>query len=312
MKTLITLFEKERSELQREIEQASSLDQVVKLVQSRLDNLERNYMGELNVAQVRLASFFLETLRQSVAALSAANEVKLSSPPAKSIPNPTTKLSPKKLILKVLQALACTGIFTSLGSLIPHDPEVVMPMLLVSVLVGLEVVLQLDKTSSENNSSTPALLPPTSLPVVRVDSQVLLGNLADALNTIDQAVIRVTDVKRNADASGIEELPELLTLIQRLWGASVLNKPQMAIELTKLLPQVLMEEGIRAQIYQPNEPQKYREYFDFEPSIDPAAKDSITITPALFKGDNLLRRGRVIEPANLIPPQGDQHNEAVR
>ena len=58
-----------------------------------------------------------------------------------------------------------------------------------------------------------------------------------------------------------------------------------------------MEQGIRPQIYQPDEQQSYREYFDFEPSIDPAANDYVTITPALLKGDRLLRRGRVIEPA---------------
>ena len=80
-------------------------------------------------------------------------------------------------------------------------------------------------------------------------------------------------------------------------GASFLNKPQMAGELVKLLPQILMSQGIRAQIYQPQEPDNYREYFDFEPSIDSSTKDYVTITPALLKGDRLLTRGRVIEPA---------------
>jgi hypothetical protein len=80
-------------------------------------------------------------------------------------------------------------------------------------------------------------------------------------------------------------------------GASFLEKPQMALELTKLLPQIFMEQGIRVQIYRPEDAQNYREYFDFEPSIDRSAKDYVTITPALLKGDRLLRRGRVIEPA---------------
>jgi hypothetical protein len=49
-------------------------------------------------------------------------------------------------------------------------------------------------------------------------------------------------------------------------------------------------------MYRPNEQPSYREYFDFEPSIDPSTKDYVTITPALLKGERLLRRGRVIEP----------------
>jgi len=72
----------------------------------------------------------------------------------------------------------------------------------------------------------------------------------------------------------------------------------MTIALTKLLPQILMEQGILAQIYRPNNADSDREYFDFEPSIDPDNKDYVTITPALLKGDRLLRRGRVIEPAS--------------
>jgi hypothetical protein len=124
-----------------------------------------------------------------------------------------------------------------------------------------------------------------------------LDNLADALNTIDQAVASAGEANKLLDSSGIEELPELLNLVQRLTGASLLEKPQMALELTKLLPQILMEQGIRAQIYRPDDADSGREYFDFEPSIDRYAKDYVTITPALLKGDRLLRRGRVIEPA---------------
>ncbi|NEQ71219.1 MAG: hypothetical protein F6K21_38205, partial [Symploca sp. SIO2D2] len=69
MKTLLTLFSKERSELQTAIDKTTSPEQVVRLVQSRLDNLEKNYIGELSIAQVRLASFFLDAVRQSIGTL---------------------------------------------------------------------------------------------------------------------------------------------------------------------------------------------------------------------------------------------------
>lgn len=133
--------------------------------------------------------------------------------------------------------------------------------------------------------------------MLRVDSKVLLDNLGDALNTIDQAVARVETGNKSFDDISIEELPELLNFLQRLIGASFLDKPQMTIELAKLLPQILMQQGIRAQTYRPKDAHSDREYFDFEPSIDPDTKDYVTITPALLKGDRLLRRGRVIEPA---------------
>ncbi|MEP0855007.1 hypothetical protein [Trichocoleus sp. DQ-U1] len=293
MKTLYTLFTKERSEVQTEIDKASSPEQVVKLVQKRLDNIQSSYVGELSVAQVRLASLFLDTLRQSLGTLTAANEA-ISEPEPQQSANPARKVSPKTIILKVLQGLICIGILDSLFSLASDAPGAWMDILLVSLLVGLEVVFQIDKRDRANRAVS---LQPVEAPqpIVRVDSQVFLDNLTDALNTIDLAVARTQEVKKPLDASGIEELPELLNLLQRLMGASILEKPQMSLQLTKLLPQILMEQGIRVQIYQGDD--THREYFDFEPSIDPAAKESVTITPALFKGDRLLRRGRVIEPA---------------
>lgn len=294
MKTLVTLFSKERSELQAQIEKATSLEQVVKLVQNRLDTLEKSYIGELSVAQVRLASFFLDTLRQSVSTLTATHERKLTE--LETQPgNLGTRLPSKGLILKILQGLICLGILDSLFSLTRSAPGAWMDILLISLLVGLEVVSQLDKGKPDDNTGVSESVVAPQF-IVGVDSQVLLDHLADALTTIDLAVKSAEPVKKTLDSSGIEELPELLNLVQRLMGASFLEKPKMVLELTKLLPQVLIEQGIRVQIYQPEEDQSYREYFDFEPSIDPTAKDYITITPALVKGDRLLRRGRVIEP----------------
>lgn len=292
MKTLLTLFSEERNQLQTEIDKTISVEQVVKLVQNRLDKFERIYISELNVAQVRLASFFLDTLRQSIATLAAANFIQVAPIEQKQIINQASN-SPNKLILKVLKGLIYIGILGSLFSLTKTSPFAWMAILLTFVLLGLEVVLQ-DKDNYENNSSSRLKLPQ---PILRVDSKVLLDNLADALNTIDLAVA-IKEENKNEEDRGIQELPELLNFIQRLMGASKLDKPEMTIALTKLLPQILMEQGILADIYRPNDPNSDRQYFDFEPSIDPDSKDYVTITPALLKGDRLLRRGRVIEPAS--------------
>ncbi|MBD1907974.1 hypothetical protein NDI37_22360 [Funiculus sociatus GB2-A5] len=294
MKTLITLFGKERNQLETEIDKATNLEQVVQLVQNRLDNLERNYIGELSVAQVRLASFFLDTLRQSIATLTAANETRISQPQPEKIVKQVRGLS-NSLILKVLQGLISISILGSLFSLTQDTVGAWMDILLMTVLVGLEVVFQLEG-GGENLSDSPQPVAPPKL-ITQVDSKAFLDNLGDALNTIDLAVASAEQVKKPLDGSGIEELPELLNVVQRLTGASFLQKPQMALELTKLLPQILMEQGIRTQIYQPGDKHSGREYFDFEPSIDPEARDYVTITPALLKGDHLLRRGRVVEPA---------------
>jgi hypothetical protein len=169
-----------------------------------------------------------------------------------------------------------------------------MAILLMSLLIGLEVAIQLD-TNQENSSGLQALEAPQI--ITRVDSKVLLDNIADALNTIDRAVAQTEAVKKPLDSTGgIVEIPELLNFLQMLIGTSSLENPEMTLELTKLLPQILMEQGIRVQVYRPNDEHSSRGYFDFEPPIDQSAKDYVTLAPALLKGEQVLRRGRVIEP----------------
>lgn len=295
MKTLLTLFGKERSLLEAELNHATSPEQAVKLVQERIDRLERAYLGDLNVAQVRLASFFLDALRQSIAALTAAHSSQIAGTPAEGNV-PQTAVPSSGSVLKVLQALTAVAIFGDLFSLSSARPGTWLAILLMAVLVGLEVALLLDKKEQPNLANAAPAVPQIG---VRVDSKVLLDNLTDALATIDSAVARTKETDKPLSSGGLEELPELLNLIQRLWGASFLNKPQMALELAKLLPQVLREQGIRAEMYRQDSCD--RTAFDFEPSIDPSAKESVTVTPALFKGDRLLLKGRVIEPATTSP-----------
>ncbi|MBD2211723.1 hypothetical protein H6G27_17880 [Nostoc linckia FACHB-104] len=296
MKKITTLFTEERNQLQIDIENANSIDAVVKLVQNRLDNLERVYISELNLTQVRLAAFFLDMLRQSISSIAAANFAPITSTAAQQFINPVSKVSANRLIIKLLKVLLYLGIVAWLFYLSKTTPGAWMGILLTAVLLGLEVVLQLDKSNAEENLTSPENLK-LPQPLLMVDSKILLDNLADALNTIDLAVARFEEGNKSTGESGIEELPELLGFLQKLMGASFLDKPQMAIALTQLLPQILMEQGIRAQIYKANDSASDRNYFDFEPSIDPDTKDYVTLTPALLKGDRLLRRGRVIEPA---------------
>lgn len=294
---ILTLFSEGRSELQTEIDKATKREQVVQLVQNQLNSLEKVYVKELSITQARLLFFLLEILRQSINTLLAVNETKVVDPQPQQIVNQTGITSPKSLILRLLQGIVCTGILGVLFSLTSTEPAAWMGILLISLLVGLEVAFELDK---DNYKNIPGSFQIGEAPqmLLQIDSKILLDNLADALNTIDLAVASVIEEKP-LDSSGIENQPELLLFLQRLMGASFLEKPQMTLELAQLLPQILMEQGIRAQIYRADD-NSHREYFDFEPSIDRSKQDYTTITPALLNGDRLLRRGRVIEPAKLI------------
>jgi len=293
MQTLSTLFSKGRGELQTELDKATNLKQVVQLVQNRVDRLEKTYINELSVTQVRLVNFFLDTLRQSLSTLATADETQVTNLEPEPAASPG-KRSDNRIILKLLQAIVSICILASLFSLARTEAGVWMPILLVSVAIGLEVALQLDKSQPSFSQPVEAL----KLSPIRVDSTALLDNLAEALNTIDIAVASVEEANKPLAASGLEELTEILDLLQRLIGASFLDNPLIALELAKLTPQILFKQGIRVQNYQPDDAQSLREYFEFEPSINPSAQEYVTLTPALLKGERLLRRGRAIEPVH--------------
>jgi len=299
MKTLLTLFTSERNELETEMGKATNLKQVVQLVQNRLDNLEKSYIGELSVTQVRLVKFFLDTLRQSLGTVSTADEATILPQSVEQIINQTKRSSPNKWLLKALEVPIGIGIFTSLFSLTDDTAGVWMPILLMSVLVGLEVAQLFEKNQSENKvylTESLAALQPT----IQIDSKFFLDNLADILGTIDRAVAQVSEAKKPLGSGGIEEMPEMLDFLQKLWGASFLGNPYMALEISKMVPQIFLDQGIFVQNYLPNDQRSPREFFDFEPSIDRSAKEYVTLTPALLKGDKLLRKGRVIEPVTEV------------
>ncbi|MCU0537991.1 MAG: hypothetical protein MUD14_29240 [Hydrococcus sp. Prado102] len=217
MKTLSTFFNEERNQLQSEINKATNIEQVVKLLQNRLDNLEKIYINQLNVAQVRLASFFMDALRQSLVMLAAATISQVDIAEQKPIVEEAIAFSPNKLILKLLQGLIFIGILGSLFSLTKTAPGAWMAILLTLLLLGLEVVFQLNKEDSENILSSPQLVK-LPQPTLRVESKVLLDNLGDALHTIDLAVARVEEWNKPKDDRTLEELPELLNFLQRLMG----------------------------------------------------------------------------------------------
>lgn len=291
MQTLSTLFSKGRNELQTELDKATSPKQAVKVVQNQLDRLEKNYIGNLSVSQVRLANFFLDTLRQSLS-ITATNDTSISPQAVEQVEHIESPNSTLSFILKLLQAIVCIAILVSLFSLTRTAPAAWMPILLMSVLIGLEVALKFDQKNQPSKNSEEV-----HSPQLQVDSQILLDNLENALSTIDNAVASYEEVNYSLASSGLEDLTEILDILQRLWGASSLENPLMTLELAKLIPQILLKQGIRVQTYRPNDEQSKKEYFDFEPSIDPSQSDYVTLTPALLKGEKLLCRGRVIEPS---------------
>jgi len=311
MKTLFTLFAEGRADLQAAVEQASNLDEVVKLIHQRLHRLQTTYLNQLSVAQARLAASFLEVLRIAFTSLMAANKTALYYQQATQDRGPGRFPSRQILLPRLLQAGIFVGLFWWLFALTSTLLSAWIPLVLLMALAGLEGVILVGWPPSLrlpviwkllSRGDNPARHPPSTnapLIIVRVEGKRLLDALAEALSLIDRVVAEVPPMPAVAPGPRLEDLPELLDLLHDLLGDSLLADAPTTMKRLKGLPRILHTLGIQVLTYPPAHQETAREYFDVEPSLDQTNSAYLNLVPALVQGDRVLRRGRVIAPAEI-------------
>jgi hypothetical protein len=137
-------------------------------------------------------------------------------------------------------------------------------------------------------------------PQLKVDAVGLLDYLAQALETIDRAVLEFGLVSKPPEPT-LENHPRTLELLQNLLGESqdyTAQLPSIIATRIEEIPGVLRQEGMQAVFYRPEmgTSDAARAWFEFEPSLDPQRMEYATLVPAILKGDRLVVIGRVIEP----------------
>jgi hypothetical protein len=105
IQTLTTLLLRDRDELQRQLDETTSLEDAVRLTERHLSRLCSEYLaqGHLSLPQERLTRFFQETMRRSVATLTAANKTKVSYPQPSRRPHPPSWEALFRFLLTVLR-----------------------------------------------------------------------------------------------------------------------------------------------------------------------------------------------------------------
>ena len=127
----------------------------------------------------------------------------------------------------------------------------------------------------------------------------ILDFLHDKFEDIDNQVVKESIEKPKPPTPKLEDHQEILNFIQSFIGEvsdEEANLQSLTGKWNQQLTDILIQNDIEVVFFQPDIEDKSK--FDFVRNIDPEVKEYVTLTPALIKDEIVIRRGRVLRPAN--------------
>jgi hypothetical protein len=303
MKKLITCYQEIKDELEKRINSATDTNQIVQILQNevrRLSDVSGEYIENLTSPQARIALEMLDMLQECCGALMVVRiqELRLDGPvsgeQSKNKGKHKTKVT--REFLSSVTGSTLAGVVTrGFGGGV------------VGAAIGTGVGIIFSKTRKKPDAES------FQNPVINleVDVSALLSKFYQALDTIDRAVIAQGELfKQTTPKPSLENYQELLKFFQDLMGESSDEQDQLPLFTRKRLeqiPMILKHYGIETKVYQHNGEStsvlNAQSMFDFEPSLNPEHIEYVTLKPAFIKGEQVLLRGQVIEPASSTPQQ---------
>ena len=306
MKTLMDHYHEGVDRLQGQLKEAETTEQAVSIVQDelrKLADIDGAYMQSLTVPEARISQAMLSTLRLCLNTLTSIRLQALHPDQYSSTqPEPISESSRETSMLgEVVSGALGAGITGA----VTGGPLGLGLGLVVGGAVGGGVARfskGADTLVSQVRSEEPKL-------GLGVDVDAFLGQLVQALEKVDVTVSRYR-VEEEEDARQkkpkLEDHPEVLEFLQNLMGDALDEDtplPRTIKMRNREIPRILRHYGIQAEVYQPDGEQTSAvdaySKFEFEPSLDPDSEKYVILKPAFVKGDRVILRGRVIEPASF-------------
>jgi hypothetical protein len=301
MKTLLEHYRQNQPELQRKLQSADRISEISEILQDevrRLADINGEYIGSLTKPQARVALSMLEAFRLSFSMLAIDQMPLIGS--THHIPDTDEHVDDDhiKSLWGGFVGGALGGTIT--GGVIGGTIGGVVGAF--GATVALKTIHLVKPSPESKDVSSPTKSLEINSTGVALDKKELLVYLEQTFNVIDDTVAEYSRLSEPVESKPkLEDHPEMLEFIQNLIGETLTLETQLPpiFQLRiKELSSILRKYGIRSQIYQDNAPDTVKELFDFEPSLDPNLQNNITAKPALTKGDQILLRGRVIEPSS--------------
>ncbi|HPS91116.1 MAG TPA: hypothetical protein PKV33_03075 [Methanothrix sp.] len=310
--TLVGYYRQNQADLKRKLQSADTIANISKIVQDelkRLSDAKGEYISNLTPPQARVALSMLEAFRLSFSMLATVQIQTPESVPHETDTTRSVEDSPIPTIDGTLGGLAGGAVGGAISGGMTGGAVGAALGAVVAIMVR-KIASTSAKSSRENGDDR---YPPSpqekNTASMSMDTKELLDYLERTLNVIDSTVAEYSHLTEPVKTKPkLEDHPEVLEFMQNLMGeALTLETPLPAIIQSRIkeVPSILRKYGIRAQGYQNKASDTARGLFEFEPSIDPNLQNSVMVKPALIKGDEILLRGRVIEPSTLREGKDD-------
>jgi hypothetical protein len=294
MTTLVAIYQERKNNLKTQLENAKDTKQVVEILKDEitwLRDMEGEYIRELTPSQAQLASARLEELSLSLDMLTAVKVLK--SPASKLNPSESKSKNSANIIQSTIIGSA-VGVFTGgpLGLLIGGAIGA------VTSIVATELI------SEERNKDEVVTSVASEENKLKIDVDLFLSYFNQALGSIDDAVESDGNKQKKLTSKNtLEEYSYVLQLLQDLIGESLDVQTEISPLMRKQIERIstiLKSYDIEVRLYQPNteESKNAFPFFELEPSLNPNLQEYVTLKPAFVKGDQVLLRGRVIEPVS--------------
>ena len=299
MKTLVEHYKENQPDFQRKLQSAESITEISRVVQDELRQLadiNGEYIGSLTKPEARVALSMLEAFRLSFRMLTKEQPQPINSTNYKI---DTSEQSNDDLTNSILGGFAGGALGGAVaGGVIGGTVGGVLGAFGATVALK---TIHLVKAPQESKGAYASIDTPMHETGVTLDKKELLGYLERTFKVIDQTVAEYSRLSEPVESKPkLEDHPEVLEFMQNLMGETLTLETQLPpIFQARMqeLSSILRKYGIRSEMYHDNASEKVKELFEFEPSLEPNLQKHVTAKPALTKGDQVLLRGRVIEPS---------------
>jgi hypothetical protein len=123
--------------------------------------------------------------------------------------------------------------------------------------------------------------------------------LFEAFRIIDDVIALTENPVRPKVVELEQQHPEIVDLFHEMLSATALSDRDALESLSRnRVPLVLRQAGLAVMSFAPVEDVLATQFFDLEPMLDAACNEPVEMYPAVLRGDNVVRRGRVAVPSS--------------
>jgi len=311
--TLVQYYSQSKETFRAQLEAAETPEKFIKIIQeylSKLTDLNGDYISGLTRSQARIAlevlGLFQYTIEKVASSMNRPTITPLQPPTTRHAEQPGSVTSfPRS------ETFAGIGVASAIGGVLT-GPLIAVTLALIGGF-GAAVVSHgfTREPKGMSNSHTEIPSPSRSLEDQLPDYDLAFGFLEELFKTVDTMVEecgrfeeaarpRPVEPKLDDHRRVSEFIQDLLCWYERKQRDILKDALQpLKMRLKDHLPDLVSEYNIQIKYYDPETTMQDAAYFDFEKEVGAQKLQSpLMVRPALLKEEELLLKGRVIEPTS--------------